>query len=688
VSWFNVKAPAYGALGNGNITADAAMTATSATLTSASANFTSADVGKLVQVRGAGAVVGSATTDLNTTISAYVSATQVTLATAARTTVSAAQLVYGSNDSTAIQAAITAAAATNYGTVYLPPGVYFLGTALVVQNLMRITGQNALIVTTNCGAINFSSVYLSPHDGVFGRTAGFELDHLQFDVTGGHALWNLDLNGASFHNLVLTQRSAAYAAVHHDVTGTNLISTSFNDIVTNVYGNPRTIQAWHLVSHVGGGLALSKWTRCSFSNEGADNAEWLMWTEARGGAGGGTIGNYTNGLAFDSCTFSSAFGGCLNLLSVQGAVVTNARIVNTSSGGTVAQSMYHVGTNTGSGASLFTSQGVSFIGCGRDLPAVDGVHHFDIDLDASADMVTIVNYENRWRTTDTLRTPFFNLNGARHVTILNCPTAQLTNPGNAIQIPACGQDYTDTTGDGVIALAVPLAITSGGTGSRTQNFVSSVTEADASLTNSGTALARVLAVTPGLVPAIPGPAGQGLIAWSMDPFCCTSNNVSLTFGTLFMIRLTLSTAARISNVLMSIHTLGGTLTSGENYVGLYSTAGVLLGVSADQTAHWMTGGTSGNQTMALTATSSGSLTGLPIGGVYVAILCNGSATAPAVVGGSSSPGGAAVNLGQTATPAGLRYGSITSSGYTSLPSRLAMSGLGQPTAGPILVGLS
>jgi len=41
-----------------------------------------------------------------------------------------------------------------------------------VQNLMRITGQNALIVTTNCGAINFSSVYLSPRDGVFGRTAG------------------------------------------------------------------------------------------------------------------------------------------------------------------------------------------------------------------------------------------------------------------------------------------------------------------------------------------------------------------------------------------------------------------------------------------------------------------------------------------------------------------------------------
>jgi len=153
-------------------------------------------------------------------------------------------------------------------------------------------------------------------------------------------------------------------------------------IVTNVYGNPRTIRRGTLVSHVGGGWRCRSGHAAHSATKAPTTPNGSCGPRPGAARAAGTIGNYTNGLAFDSsCTFSSAFGGCLNLLSVQGAVVTgNARIVNTSSGGTVAQSMYHVGTNTGSGASLFTSQGVSFIGCGRDLPAVDGVHHFDIDL--------------------------------------------------------------------------------------------------------------------------------------------------------------------------------------------------------------------------------------------------------------------------------------------------------------------
>ena len=52
VDWFNVVD--YGATLDGNTVTDGAITATSATLTSATANFTSADVGKLIQVRGAG----------------------------------------------------------------------------------------------------------------------------------------------------------------------------------------------------------------------------------------------------------------------------------------------------------------------------------------------------------------------------------------------------------------------------------------------------------------------------------------------------------------------------------------------------------------------------------------------------------------------------------------------------------
>jgi len=67
------------------VTATAAITTGTATLTMGSATFVAGDVGKTVKVLGAGATGG----DLLTTILAYVSATSVTLATNALTTLAA-----------------------------------------------------------------------------------------------------------------------------------------------------------------------------------------------------------------------------------------------------------------------------------------------------------------------------------------------------------------------------------------------------------------------------------------------------------------------------------------------------------------------------------------------------------------------------------------------------------------------
>jgi hypothetical protein len=74
---------------------DAAMTSGSAVLTSASAVFTSALVGQAVVVQGAGAS-GAA---LSTTVASYQSATQVTLAATAGTTVSSRYAAFGPRDS-------------------------------------------------------------------------------------------------------------------------------------------------------------------------------------------------------------------------------------------------------------------------------------------------------------------------------------------------------------------------------------------------------------------------------------------------------------------------------------------------------------------------------------------------------------------------------------------------------------
>ncbi len=133
---FNVFYPeTYGALGDWRQVADAAMTSGSAVLTSSTAAFTAGDVGKWVSVQGAGA----AGIDLVTTISAYTSATQVTLAASASTTVTAKYLDIGTDDTSALQQAINAACAVN-GTVRLAAKTYVVNTAPSVSG-----GMNAIL---------------------------------------------------------------------------------------------------------------------------------------------------------------------------------------------------------------------------------------------------------------------------------------------------------------------------------------------------------------------------------------------------------------------------------------------------------------------------------------------------------------------------------------------------------------
>lgn len=122
-----------GAKGDGKAFDDAAMTASSATLTSASSAFVLGDVGKVVQVAGA----GTSGVALLTTISAFTNGTTVTLTAAAVTTVTGAHAIYGTDDTTAINAAITAAVSaaqssgSNMADVCFQAKRYMIGGALV-----------------------------------------------------------------------------------------------------------------------------------------------------------------------------------------------------------------------------------------------------------------------------------------------------------------------------------------------------------------------------------------------------------------------------------------------------------------------------------------------------------------------------------------------------------------------------
>ena len=130
---FDVTATAYGAVGDGQVVGDGVMSSGSAVLTSATANWPTGVVGKAISVKGAGA---NGVTTLVTTVASRQSATQVTLsaANASGGAVSNAVVIWGTDDTAAIQAATTAAeaylATHTYAQVYIPPRPYIVAGAL------------------------------------------------------------------------------------------------------------------------------------------------------------------------------------------------------------------------------------------------------------------------------------------------------------------------------------------------------------------------------------------------------------------------------------------------------------------------------------------------------------------------------------------------------------------------------
>jgi hypothetical protein len=127
---FNIRA--YGAKGDGQVVTDGVMTSGSAILAcTTSTPFTSADIGKAVLVKGAAA---TGVTTLVTAISGFTNTGHITLAATAATAVSGALVMWATDDTAAVQAAITAAATyaqTHAGVarVFVPPSAGFYGIA-------------------------------------------------------------------------------------------------------------------------------------------------------------------------------------------------------------------------------------------------------------------------------------------------------------------------------------------------------------------------------------------------------------------------------------------------------------------------------------------------------------------------------------------------------------------------------
>ncbi|MFD3802641.1 hypothetical protein ACFWTC_03210 [Streptomyces sp. NPDC058619] len=148
----------YGAVGDVRIATDGAMSSGSAVLTCASGPFTVAasPVGKYVIVKGAAA---TGVTSLVTTIVSRQSDTQVTLGSNAGSTASGALVIWGTDNTAAIQAAVDAAeaylaAGSTYAQVYTPPQSFLIagplnntksGNGQIVFGVYPTTGNKPIL---------------------------------------------------------------------------------------------------------------------------------------------------------------------------------------------------------------------------------------------------------------------------------------------------------------------------------------------------------------------------------------------------------------------------------------------------------------------------------------------------------------------------------------------------------------
>lgn len=156
----------------------------------------------------------------------------------------------------------------------------------------------------------------------------------------------------------------------------------------------------------------------------------------------------------------------------------------------------------------------------------------------------------------------------------------------------------------------------------------------------------------------PAAVDQNMLAWTYDVATVTAIS-NPTSGSLFMSKIRLPRQSMVTGVNLAI-SAAGTLTGGQNFVGLYDVNGTLVAASADQTANW---GTAGFKSSPFASP----ITAQP-GYYYIGMLMNG--TTPSVARGSNFTADAGiVNAGFGAATA--RY-AVGGTALTSLPGSVTM----------------
>lgn len=218
----------YGAIGDGQVATDCSIRSSQAVVTCSTSHFVAGDVGRSVGMWGAGPTVFKSPskyiTTLTTTIASYQSATQITLADNATNTANpSTHLVWGTNNYTALNTAISAANALypNGYVLFFPAGYYLTPTvdfpcgAIGTFGSYTCTTATKNVTIAGASATSTTIENFKADRGSKGGTSGecgnytYACGLIMFgnQSTNDHAIQNSAhwVNGVTIHDLTLIE---------------------------------------------------------------------------------------------------------------------------------------------------------------------------------------------------------------------------------------------------------------------------------------------------------------------------------------------------------------------------------------------------------------------------------------------------------------------------------------------------
>lgn len=450
-------------------------------------------------------------------------------------------LTYGADNSgvsdstTAFSSCIADISAAGGGEMHLPAGTYKVNTAqLPVCTGLRIVGDGYQCTTVTCvfsGAGGYLFNCDPPGYSTSVHVEDFQLTGVTLDVTNADIFWGANLVRARFEHYQFIQRSAGNAIMNiSSSTGTNnagYLAECYFAGKEMVYGNPRTIEAWHLdwsaTSLRGNDNTWERGHGKIWPTVGGDTS--MYWMKVIGDSSGqtGSRHNTVRGLVFELSGVSNAgaCGGLIHLLNTTNWLIDNISSEDLSTG-TVGNPLILCNTSGSPG------------GC---------------------QAIQIRGYSRRGGSNVNATNPDIKLDGNCSGIVIDSP--QQTSGGAALVVDLGGAANVGLTG------AWPL----------TTNILNEAPP--------GPYQTWMPASTP-------QPEDLSYAGWSFDPapLGTAAGTALTTAGVVYLVKIPVRMGKNVSTLRVHIVTAGGTLTAGQCFAGLYSASGSKICATADQATAW------------------------------------------------------------------------------------------------------